>query len=125
MEEIYKKGGKMTCSMTLTEEGMTMNGTLYIDGKKMRSDLKGSAQGMDIEITNITRDGYSYTRNNKGNEGWKEVYNDDDMDDEMDGDIDNEYENTTKFVCKKGIEDKSIFDLPENITFSELPSYDF
>ena len=119
----------MTCTMILTEEGMTMNGTLYIDGKKMRSDLKGSAQGMDIEVTNITRDGYSYTRNNKGNEGWKEVYNDDDMDDdmddEMDGDIDNEYKNTTKFVCKKGIENKSIFDLPENVTFSKLPSYDF
>lgn len=124
MEEIYKKGGKMTCTMTLTEEGMTMNGTLYIDWKKMRSDLKGSAQWMNLEISNITRDGYSYTRNSKENEGWKEAYNDDDIeDDNMDDST--EYENTTKFVCKKGVSDNNIFDIPENVIFSELPTYDF
>lgn len=40
MGDLYKKGGKMTCTMTTLQDGVQMNGTLYIDGKKMRSDVK-------------------------------------------------------------------------------------
>ena len=40
MDDLYKKGGKMTCTMTTLQDGVQMNGILYIDGKKMRSDVK-------------------------------------------------------------------------------------
>jgi major membrane immunogen (membrane-anchored lipoprotein) len=40
MSELYKKGGKVTCTMTSYEEGIEMNGTLYMDGDDVRTDAR-------------------------------------------------------------------------------------
>lgn len=122
MADIYKKGGKMTCTMVVTTEGMTMDGTLYIDGERMRSDMKGNVGGMDIEMNTVIKDGYSYSRGNTSQEGWKMAYddNEDDMEEWLnDVTTDTDVDSPMNFVCKKWV-DGSKFDLPNNVQFKEL-----
>lgn len=119
MEDLYKKWGKMTCSMTTNEDGVVMNGTLYMDGKKMRSDVKGAIEGMNIEMSTIIKDGYSYTRSSMSNEGWKVVYNEDE--EEIDEDMNDvtDIDSPIKFSCKKGVSGAD-FDLPKHVEFKEM-----
>lgn len=120
MEDLYKKWGKMTCTMTTTEEGVQMNWTLYIDGKKMRSDVKGSIEGMNIEMSTLIKDGYSYTRSNTSNEGRKMTYDEDDVEEGMnDAATDTDTDTPMSFTCKRGVSGVD-FDLPSGIEFKEL-----
>jgi len=120
MEDLYKKWGKMTCTMTTTEEGVKMNGILYIDGKKMRSDVKGSVEGINIEMSTLIKDGYSYSWSSASNEGWKMAYGEEEMEEWMnDAATDTDAETPMSFNCKKGVSGVS-FDLPSNIEFKEM-----
>ena len=120
MEDLYKKWGKMTCTMTTNEGGIMMNGTLYIDGKKMRSDVQGSVEGMNIEMKTIIKDGYSYSWSNTSNEGRKVVYDEDEVEEGMnDAATDTDTDSPMTFKCKRGIDGVS-FDLPSDIEFKEL-----
>lgn len=125
MKELYKEGGKMTCTMTSYEEGIEMNGTLYMDWKKMRTDAKWNVWGINVAMSTITKDGYTYTRNENEKEGWKMIDEDDDdmnYDNNMyDGEED--MDNVT-LKCKKWISDRSVFDLPAGVTFNEMPEFD-
>lgn len=99
-----------------------MNGTLYIDGKKMRSDVKGSVGGMNIEMNTLIKDGYSYSRGNTSKEGWKMVYDESENDGEEglnDAATDTDVDSPMSFTCKKWISGGD-FDLPDDIEFKEL-----
>jgi hypothetical protein len=126
MENLYKKGGKMTCTMTTNEDGVKMQWTLYIDGKNMRSDANGNLWWNEISMSTIIKDGYSYTRSSMEKEWWKFPYEDEeDEDDEEYYDDEHEEESIVKFVCKKWVSSKKVFDLPKNVTFNEMPDFDF
>lgn len=120
MKDLYKKWWKMTCTMTTNEGGVAMNGMLYMDGKQMRSDVKGSVEGMNIEMSTLIKDGYSYTRSSTSNEWRKMVYDEEDMEEGMnDAATDTDTETPMSFSCKKGVDGAS-FDLPSTIEFKEL-----
>ena len=121
MKDLYKRGGKMTCTMTTVQDGMEMDGTLYMDGKKMRSEFKGAVQGMNIEMNTIIKDGFSYTRSSMSNEGRKMVYDESEMEEGMnDAATDTDVDTPMNFTCKRGVSGAD-FDLPSNIEFKELP----
>lgn len=121
MMDVYKKWGKMTCTMTSTEAGVEMKGTLYIDGKTMRSDVNWSMQGMKFEMSTIVKDGYSYTRNNLANEWWKMAFEDDNVEEGLnDASTDTDVNSPMSFDCVKGLKKSDAFDLPSNITFQEM-----
>lgn len=124
MEKLYKKGGKMTCTMTTKEDGVEMKWTMYIDGKKMMYDMVWVVWWVDMSMKTLVKDGYSYTRRDGSNEWWKFLEYDD-LENEDDEYYEDEYDTPIKFVCKKWISDKKIFDLPSNIKFSEMPDFDF
>ncbi len=122
MAEVYKKWGKLTCSITSNEEWVTMNGTMYLDGKVMRTNLKWSAEGISFEMNTLTKDGYSYTRNNMNKE-WRKMAFDAENEVEEglnDAATDTDMESLMSFQCTKGIETSSVFDIPSNIKFKEL-----
>lgn len=120
MEDLYKKWGKMTCTMTTIEEGVQMNGTLYIDGKKMRTDMKWSAQGMEFEMSTLIKDGYSYSWTSMSNEGWKVAYDEEEVEEGMnDAATDTDTDSPMSFTCKRGVSGVD-FDLPSGIEFKEL-----
>ncbi len=122
--EIYKKGWKMTCTMTMLEDWVEMKGTMYIDGKKMMYDMVGSVWWIDMSMKTIVKDWYSYTRRDGSNEWWKFLEYDDEDEDYEDYDQ-SENDSPVKFVCKKWISDKKVFDLPKDITFNDMPEFDF
>ena len=129
MEEVYKKWGKMTCTMNTIEDGVEMNGVLYIDWKKFRSDVKWSVEGMNFEMSTVIKDDYSYSWNNMSKEWMKFPY-EEDMDDGMeewmnDAATDTDMDSKMAFKCKKGIEWWDVFELPSNIKFSEMPEFNF
>ena len=104
MKDLYKKGGKMTCTMTTVEDGVQMNGTLYMDGKNMRSDVKGTVEGMNIEMNTIIKDGYSYTRSSMSNEGRKMAYDESEVEEGMnDATTDTDVDTPMEFKCKRGV----------------------
>lgn len=122
--EVYKKWWKMTCSMNTTQEGISMNGTIYIDGKKMKTNMKWSAAGMNFEMNSIVKDWYTYTRTNMSNE-WRKIVLDEDEQEDIeeglnDATTDTDMDSPMAFTCKKGIEDGSVFDLPNTIEFKEF-----
>lgn len=120
MEEVYKKWWKITCSMTTTDEWIKMSGMLYVDGKKMRSDVKSTMEGMAIEMHALIKDGYSYSWTNSSNEGRKTPYDDADMEEGMnDTETDSDEETPMKFSCKKWVKWVD-FDLPSSIEFKDM-----
>ena len=118
LQEVYKKWGKVTCTMSTVEAGEKMEWILYLDGKNMRSDVKGSVQWITFEASTVAKDGYAYTRNNMGNEWWKMVF---DEEAETSSWSDTSDMNTKMtFECAKGVKDSKVFELPNNIDFKEL-----
>lgn len=127
MEEIYKKGGKMTCTMSSTEDGVQMNWTLYINWKELRSTVQWNVEWMNFKMTTLIKDEYSYTWNDTSSEGRKFPYSEEDEEDMEewlnDAATDTDMDTKMSFKCKKGIEWSNLFDLPSNIKFSEMPQY--
>ncbi len=120
MDDLYKKGGKMTCTMTTLQDGVQMNGILYIDGKKMRSDVKWTVEGMNIEMSTIIKDGLSYTRSSMSKEWWKMVYDEEETEEGLnDASTDTDTDTPMSFSCKKGVQGAD-FELPADIQFKEL-----
>jgi hypothetical protein len=60
---------------------------------------------MEVAMSSITKDGYTYTRNNKGTDGWKFAEEDEDMeydDDDMEYEYDEDEDmNNIKLKCTK------------------------
>lgn len=130
MEKLFKERGKATCTMTTYQEGMEMNAVLYMDGKKMRTNTKWNVWGIAVAMNTLTKDGYTYTRNENEKSGWKELDEDDYDDDEYVDEYEDEYDgdedmDNVKLKCKKWISNKGVFDLPKDITFNEMPEFDF
>lgn len=120
MKDLYKKWGKMTCTMTTNEGWLTMNGTLYIDGTTMRSDVKGLVEGMNIEMSTLIKDGMSYSWGNTSKEGWKVAYDEEEVEEGMnDAVTDTDTETPMSFNCKKWVNGAD-FDLPSGVEFKEL-----
>jgi hypothetical protein len=118
MQNIFKKWKATTCKFVITDEGQTFDGSLYVDGKKMRYSSKWSFEWKTFEANVIVKEGYSYSWTNMDTKWFKmkevigEAANDTDVWAE-------ERVQEMDFDCKKWVE-WWIFDLPSNIEFGEF-----
>ncbi len=117
MTEVFKKWGKATCTILVNNTTWTY----YINGKNMELIFKSAAGGMNIEMHNLTKDGYNYTRTSMSKEGRKTKS----MLDKNDGEtwtnaVASAIDNTpVEFDCKKWIDSTVTFDVPSDITFKD------
>jgi len=127
MSKLFKEWKPSTCTFTLpTEDWVTLEWTLYVDGKKMRYTSQGTIAWQSMEMNVIVKDDYSYSWSNMEQGKWykmKELA--DDMQEDAWEDVwAEEREQEMDFVCKKWVKDW-IFDLPNNITFTEFNADNF
>jgi len=119
MKDVFKKWGQMTCTMTSKEDGVQIQGTLYLDGKTMRTDATGAAEGMSFKMSSIIKNGYAYSRTNMAKDWWKSAYDESEIEEWLDSPT-ADIESPMSFSCKKGISSSSVFDLPRDILFKEI-----
>lgn len=120
LAKVYKKWGKVTCTMKWTQDGIEMSGVMYLDGKNMRSDMEWSTEWMKFKISTVTKDGYSYTWNNMVKDGMKIAFNEDDMEDDASGSNDASMSSPMSFTCVKWVAKADAFVLPSDVTFKEM-----
>lgn len=118
--KMYKKWGKATCDIAMTQEGVEMKGKMYLDGKNMRYDFNGSAAGMNYSMSTITKDGYSYVRSSMSKDGMKIAFNEDEMESETATADQSGMSSPVKFNCTKWVDKADAFELPSDITFQEM-----
>jgi hypothetical protein len=123
--EFAKHGGSYKCTVTqYLDAGMTQStqGTVYLDGGKIRGEYATKVQGMNIDTSVIVRDGFAYTWTSMMPNGYKIAVNQTAGDtgaaasgayswnDKMIGD----------YNCVTWAVDQSKFTLPSGVTFQEI-----
>jgi hypothetical protein len=119
MENIFKQWKPTTCVFAMTQEGQTFDGTLYVDGKKMRYTSKGTFGWQTMEMNVIVKDQYSYSWSSMSQQWYKMKEVDQDAPDTSDVGPE-ERSQEMDFDCTKWVPG-GIFDLPSTITFEEMP----
>src|SRR6185295_13570004 len=56
--DFVKQGGSYKCTVTQDVNGTQTQGTTYLSGGMMRGDFSTQAQGTNMTMTMIVRDGY-------------------------------------------------------------------
>lgn len=120
LAKVYKKWGKVTCTMKWNQDGIEMSGVMYLDGKNMRSDMEWSTEWMKFKISTVTKGGYSYTWNNMVKEGMKIAFDEEDMEEDTSDTDDASMSSPMTFSCVKGVAKANAFDLPSDVTFKEM-----
>lgn len=126
MEALFKEWGKKTCEFEFSEDNIIMKWIVYIDGETVKTETELNFWGNVIQWHTLVNDDYTYTRDNTSGEAWKISNDDEDYDDEDESYDDEDYDDEdmenikTNFKCKKGIADKSVFNLPKNVEFKEF-----
>jgi len=119
ISKIFKEWKPTTCHFMISMwDDQIFDGTLSVDGDKMRYSMNWFAEGQSIENRVIVRDWYSYSWSSLDPKKWYKM---------KENDENNEYEDVwaeeqdqeTKFTCKKGVE-FLVFDLPWDIIFEEF-----
>lgn len=123
--EFMKQGGSYKCTVTQTVATMTTDGTVYIHDANVRGNFSISVQGQTIETSMIARDGYTYTWTNveKG-VGHKVKVNAPTTNESGSGPAQGTYawngEQIGDYSCSPWVTDDSLFELPKDITFTEV-----
>lgn len=125
VEEMFKKGKSLQCTVDIEDEEATMSAVYYFDNKneRVRVEMKavGKGEGMSFNSTSIIRDDWTYF--------WDDLMNKDGMKMKMDDESDESYDSndntpSTKdefdFKCKSWKVDSSKFDIPKDKSFKDI-----
>lgn len=120
LEKLYKDWGEKTCEFALNQDWMNIEWTIYIDWKTMKTESKTNLNWIVIQGSVLTKDGYTYTRDDE--QAWKIKDDEDDYEEyeEAYEDDDNLDNTNITFKCKDSISDKSVLEIPNNIEFKEF-----
>lgn len=120
--EFIKQGGSYKCTVTQTVATMTTNGTVYIDGSKIKADFAVSVAGQSINTTMIVRDGYTYTwTSNAPTKGFKTKVatgGQGDSSTGAKGTITWDGSQIGDYSCDPWVAQASMFELPTTVTFT-------
>lgn len=124
-ESFAKNGGSYVCTVTQNVQDIESNGTIYMDGGKMRGEFNTSVQGMNVGTTFIAKDGYSYTWSSiMPNTGYKVAIAQDSVSGNSTAGTSGSYgfnaEQIGNYDCQPWTVDNSKFVLPTSIKFSEI-----
>lgn len=123
MENIFKEWKPMTCSFTITEDGQSLEWTLYVDSKKMRYSSKWIIEWQSFQGNLIIKDWFSYSWTNMDTKWFK--MKEDEWEEENNEEVwAEEREQEMDFYCKKWVENW-IFELPSDINFEEFTMPEF
>ncbi len=123
IEDLLKKGDKMTCTVDMSMQGVETKWIYYFDGKTMKNEVSMNIGGQKMNTYTLIKDGYIYVRKDGSSQGMKFPYEEIS---EGEGSATN---TSTKdilgadmmdFSCTKGIQDTSVFTIPQNITFPDM-----
>ncbi len=119
--EFIKQGGSYKCTVTQTVATMTTNGTVYIDGSKIKADFAVSVAGQSINTTMIVRDGYTYTwTSNAPTKGFKTkvAASTGDSSAGPKGTYTWDGSQIGEYSCDPWVAQASVFELPATVTFT-------
>lgn len=122
MGELIARGGNYKCDFTHTTDAGDSSGTTYISGKKIRGDFTTNVTGvsaMKIETHMISDGEFAYTWSSMMPTGMKMKLNLSETSDGAKTGFD--YNQHLDYNCSPWMEDSSMFSLPANIKFTELP----
>lgn len=127
MFDLLKAGNTTKCTYSTKDETISMKGTTYVSGKKMRSDSEVTTKdGLKTESHMISDGTWIYTWTSAAPQGFKmkveeaETPKSDDNTETTakkgSADIQSNYD----FKCSKWIADSSKFDVPADVTFTDF-----
>ncbi len=123
--DFAKQGGSYKCTVTqYIDQGMTQSteGTVYLDGGKIRGEYSTKVQGMSIDTSVIVRDGFAYTWTSMSPTGYKIAVKDQAGD--TNASANGSYSWNDKMIgdynCESWSADQSKFAVPTSVTFQEI-----
>lgn len=130
VEDLIKKGWKVTCTMSTTQDWINMNWTMYIDWKKVKSSVTTLVDWKDIVMNTIILDDYTYSWDESTKMWTKFLNQDEDEIDDNNQDLENPWVEddsnndmdmweVMNFSCKEWIPNDT-FNIPSDIQFTEF-----
>jgi len=128
--DAYAKWGKVTCTMTTSsQKGESMQGTMYLDGKKMKTDMIVTIDGKEVKTHMLLLDEMTYNWDEKTkmwmkmkmvkptSQSWLENASESDSSSKQGPQ--GEDKMTYDFDCKAWV-DGADFSVPSDIQFQDL-----
>ncbi len=123
IKELLANGKTQMCKFSVVEEGAAANGTVYVSNGKMRGDFTGASEAGATQVSHMIHDGsYSYVWVDGMDGGFKMAINAADAPDSSPNNQVVDQNKNFEFNCERWTEDSSKFELPQGVTFSEMPT---
>lgn len=122
--EFIKSGGAYKCTVSQNVSDVSSQGTVYIDGDKIKGEFNSSVGGLNVDSNLIVRDGYTYSWSSMTpNLGFKVKAQAPEAVDTATKTSDTysfNAEQIGEYDCSPWAVDSKMFEIPSNVKFQEL-----
>ncbi len=123
--QFLKQGGAYKCEILQSMGDFTNSGTMYINGKTLRGEFSTVAEGIKMDSSFVSRDGYTYTWSSMTpGMGFKMKTIENIEVPDTNVDISGNYawsaDQVGDYNCENWVVDASKFETPKDVTFTEL-----
>ena len=123
--QFLKQGGAYKCEVKQSMSDFENSGTMYVNGQTLRGEFSTVAEGVKMDSSFISRDGYTYTWSSMTPGMGFKIKAEAETSNEG-ADVNETYawsaEQIGDYNCKNWVVDASKFEIPKDITFQEIPS---
>jgi len=127
LKDLLGLGKSLKCSWSVTDEGTTVEGIVYVSGQKTKTETRVKNQEMDTTTYFLTDNNTAYSWSQGQTQGYK--FNLEDIDQDSEDQKDDELENDDyaevwseqyEYKCQPWQPDASVFELPADINFIDM-----
>jgi hypothetical protein len=120
--DFIEQDGSYKCQISQDISGSKTSGMVYINNGQIKGEFASSYQGTEIKTNFLQKEGFSYSWNSMTNTGFKvPVPKEVETSQQVKSDTNSfNPDSIGDYSCTDWVLDKSQFDLPTNIKFTEI-----
>jgi hypothetical protein len=127
---LMERGGNWKCTWAGNDDGMSIEGTVYVSGDRFRSESHMVASGMDLSAQAVSDGEFIYTWSDAAPMGVKfSLEAAEDMASEAEASLPANEEASQQFAedydysCERWNADSAVFELPSDVTFNDFSDF--